>query len=684
MTTGTTTLILAVHAHQPVGNFGWVFGEAYTKAYRPFLDVIERHPTLKWTLHLSGPLVDWLAEEHPEFLQRVAALVKRGQAEVMGGGYAEPILALIPERDAVGQLTRFTRQLAAHRLGPCRGAWLAERVWEPSLPRLFRAAGLDYTIVDDHHLTLAGAGADAAFGYWMTEDAGATLALFPSSKALRYLIPFHPVAEVLEHLKAQRGPAGRAVILADDWEKFGLWPGTAGWVYEEGWLESFCRVLEGARDWLTTYTVSQYQSAYPPLGRIYVPCASYEEMAHWSGGYFRNFLTKYPEANTLHKKMLWVSNYLHTVEARGKGRGATPRLLREAETHLYRGQDNDAYWHGVFGGIYLHHLRAAAYRELLTAEQLVDRVVRGARPWTAAEANDFDGDGRPELLLRSGVMDVLVDPARGGTIVEWDEKTRPVNLVNTLSRRPEPYHTALREPAMAQAAATAEGSGGPATIHAGVRVKDPAATEPLVYDRYRRVAAMDHLWPAGTGDAQAFAQGTLPAGAFLEQPYRWRFSPARDGVQAILQREGAVGPAGGRATMVRVTKAVTVARRRPCLTVTYTILNLGAMSVSLRIGTEWNLALKDPHFNRIGTLHDARRLVLTDVHADLRVELEVSSPAACWYAPVETVSDSEAGVERTYQQLSLLLWWDVTAAPRRPWRVTLTQTVLAGGLRAAV
>lgn len=672
MTAGTTTLILGVHGHQPVGNFGWVFGEAYAKAYRPFLDVVERHPTIRWNVHLSGPLVEWLVEEHPEMIARLAALVRRGQIEMLGGGYAEPILCWLPERDAIGQLTRLTRQLSRRRLGPCRGAWLTERVWEPSLPRLFRAAGFDYTVVDDHHLALAGVGERAAFGYWVTEDAGATVALFPSSKALRYLVPFKPVEAVIDHLRAQRSDAPRAVILADDLEKFGLWPGTHRWVYEEGWLERLCRALEAARDWLTTATFSQVLDTQPPQGRVYVPCASYPEMLEWSGGHVRNFLVKYPEANAMHKKMLWVSD--RVAAARRRGPSAT---MRQAQTHLYRGQGNDAYWHGVFGGIYLHHLRSAVYRELLTAERLLDQAAHGTRPWASAEALDLDGDGRPELLLRSALMDLTIDPSRGGAIVEWDDKRRALNLVNTVTRRREAYHEKLL--AAAPQAVGAAVSGAPETIHAGLRVKEPDLQDHLVFDPYRRVAAVDHLWTLGTGEAGAWARGQVAeAGDVVEQVYRWRLVRRADGVGAVLQREGRVG-----GTPVRLTKTITLARRAPRLRVEYVVTNLGSAPVAARIGSEWNLALKDPHFNRIGALAGIRRLVVTDRHQAVAVELAASVAAGGWYFPAETVSDSESGLERTYQQMNITLWWDAELVPRRSWRVTLTSTVLPEASRAA-
>ena len=684
-----TNLILAVHGHQPVGNFDWVLGEAYAKAYQPFFNVIERHRQIKWTVHLSGPVVEWLLKKHPEMLRRLATLVRRGQVEVLGGGYAEPILCLIPERDALGQLKRFSRQLTQLKLGPIRGAWLTERVWEPSLPRLFRAAGLEYTIVDDHHLRLAGRGDQAAFGYWVTEDAGQTMALFPSSKALRYLVPFKPVEGVIDHLRAQASTQGRALILGDDLEKFGLWPGTSRWVYEEGWLERFCQAIEAERQWLTTYTISQYMAAYPPLGTVYVPCASYEEMLQWSGGNFRNFLTRYPEANTMHKKMLWVSQRLE--EARSKVRrnrqssivnrqSTTPRALLEAEAHLYRGQGNDATWHGVFGGIYLQHLRSAVYRELLTAERALDRVVLGARSWVKAEAVDLDADGRLELLLRSELMDLTIDAERGGAVVEWDDKTRGLNLVNTMTRRREAYHTKLLEPESELAAVGADAA--PQTIHAAVRIRSARLPDEIVVDPYRRLSAIDHLWGPQGGSPQAFARGECPPGGELvERPYRWRLDRAFGSARAVLTRQTRLS-VDGRDVPVQLTKGIAVIRRRPQIQVEITVLNLGTAPVTARVASEWNLALKDPHYNRIGQILDARRLIVTDAHADVAIEIVTSAACGCWYFPIETVSDSEEGLERTYQHLNVTLWWTVTLIPRRPWHVTVTQTVRSGGVRA--
>ena len=85
------TLVLIVHDHQPIGNFDGVFQQAYADAYRPFLEFLEAHPQLRLGLHTSGPLLQWIALHHPEYLKSLRVLVERGQVELVGGGFFEPV-----------------------------------------------------------------------------------------------------------------------------------------------------------------------------------------------------------------------------------------------------------------------------------------------------------------------------------------------------------------------------------------------------------------------------------------------------------------------------------------------------------------------------------------------------------------------------------------------------------------
>ena len=109
-------LCLALHNHQPVGNFDHVFQQAYEDSYLPFLEVFEPYDNLKISLHTSGPLMEWLDRNHSDYLDRLANLVSHGRVEIMGGAFYESILTMIPSRDRIGQIRTYTKWLE-DRLG---------------------------------------------------------------------------------------------------------------------------------------------------------------------------------------------------------------------------------------------------------------------------------------------------------------------------------------------------------------------------------------------------------------------------------------------------------------------------------------------------------------------------------------------------------------------------------------
>ena len=374
------SLALALHNHQPVGNFGWVFGDVYDAAYRPMLDALDRHPGVRLALHYTGPLLDWLGDERPEFIERLAEIVGRGQVELLGGGYYEPVLASLPERDRVGQLRKMADEIQRITGRRPRGAWLAERVWEPDLPTALVEGGYGWTILDDNHFRAAAIPEEKLWGPYTTDDQGSILTVFGTEKGLRYRIPFGDVDDVIGYLREHATEAGdRVGMMGDDGEKFGSWPTT--WEHCWGgnrWVDRFFEALEANAAWLTTTTPSDWLDRNPPIGRVYVPTASYAEMGEWAlppdesrvftgllhaaeaagrpearylrGGFWRNFQIKYREINDLHKQMLRTSLKVHAMPA-GPARLA-------ALDHLFKGQSNDCYWHGLFGGIYISHMRA--------------------------------------------------------------------------------------------------------------------------------------------------------------------------------------------------------------------------------------------------------------------------------------------------------------------------------------
>ena len=706
-------LILVIHNHQPVGNFDFVFEEAYRTAYLPMIEALERHPAIRMALHYTGPLRDWLAEHHAGFLKRVRALVQRGQVEMLTGGYYEPVLAALSDTDKLGQIRKLTQ--AVHDDFGCQpaGAWLAERVWEPHLAKPLAEAGVEYTILDDTHFKYVGLDAEDLFGYYVTEEQNATLKVFSTSRHLRYTIPWATVETTIEWLRSQAeetptGPLARPKVatMADDGEKFGLWPGTHRLCWsEEKWMERFFEAVESNADWLHLITPGEYAARFPSLGRVYLPTASYDELTEWAlpaalsgeivrlkrrleeegrqdvlrfvrGGFWRNFMVKYPEVNTLHKKMMRVGEKVHRMVGKAKS---------SALDHLWQGQCNCPYWHGVWGGIYLFHIRAANFEHLLAAEAMADAERHGDGPWIAWAADDFDRDAIPEILLESDAQNLYFDLAEGGSCFEWDWRAKRFNLLNVLSRRAEGYHDELRQ-AAEEGRLCVPGHDERLPDETVVRVKEPDLHQKLTFDRYRRASFLDHfLQPDVT--LEAFARCEYgEAGDFVGQPYESAVEESEAALTLTLTRDGHVWQ-GPRFALLRLEKRIALRGDSTSVTATYTLTNIGDCPVETRLGVESNWAMlggngpgayyavpgrENAALDSTGEIEKTHSLQLVLEWMLMDVRLAFSRPATVWYFPIETISLSEGGFERVYQGSCVLSHWPVRLAPGESWSVKLT------------
>ena len=203
--TPPVSLLFGVHAHQPVGNFDHVLTQAHSRCYAPFLQTLHRFPEFRFAVHFSGWLLDYLMDRYPADLALLGEMVARGQVELFGGGDTEPVLASIPARDRIGQVSRLSDKLE-RRLGQRpRGAWLTERVWEATVVPALADSGVRYVMVDDYHFLCVGQQAESLNGFFTTEEDGRSLDLFPISEALRYRIPFSRSQEAVAYLESLAG-----------------------------------------------------------------------------------------------------------------------------------------------------------------------------------------------------------------------------------------------------------------------------------------------------------------------------------------------------------------------------------------------------------------------------------------------------------------------------------------------
>jgi 4-alpha-glucanotransferase len=649
--------LLGVHDHQPLGNFDEVIGRLTEEAYLPFLIQAEACVPLRLTVHVSGPLLEWWERHDGRPLDLLARMAEAGRAEFLLSGWSEPVLAAIPSEDRRGQVARMRERIERRFGTKPTGLWLTERVFDSAILPDLAAEGVEYLLVDDRHFLAAGFEPRDLDGPYLTEESGRRLALFPISQRLRYLIPFRPVEELKREALAAREEGRGMLVYADDGEKFGGWPGTKEWVYGRGWLRDFLRAVEDlARSGIEFDTFGGALRAAGTKGLAYLPTASYAEMEEWTlppgkaralrgareraeregadgaflrGSHWKHFLVRYPESNLLHKKTLAVSRAFHERGVRDEA----------ALGDLYGAQGNDPYWHGVFGGLYLPHLRGAAWTSLARAEAFLRRG-----EGLSVERGDLDLDGKEEVWVHSSSLSAVLAPARGGSIVDLTTFDPPHNWAAALARRPEAYHG---EPGEGREA----GHEGIATIHDA----ESRRSGRTPYDAGMRSLFVDRF-PGPGATPEAFEAGNLDdRGDFAGAAYGFETRP--DG--ATLLREGTV--AGARARVEKTYRFGDGA----ALEVRWRVEGAEAFATEatffpafLARGRGWMRAEgREAPWGEPRDLGSIARLEFVEGSFGVRLVLGFAPAAQIWTFPVQTLSRSEKDFERTTQGIALLARW---------------------------
>lgn len=713
-------LSLVFHNHQPVGQFDYVNEHATHVSYLPLIELLERHPAIHIGSHFSGHLLGWLNSNHPDLIGRLRTLVRRGQVEMLTGGYYEPILVALPDEDKIGQIEKLTEALRGYFGTEAVGAWLAERVWETHLPRPLSAAGVKYVILDDTQFESIGLDRKTSlFGYYVTEEQGRTVAVFPSLSQLQDAIPWQPVGDLIDYLRVESDritPAyaqPKLAFVAQDGEKFGTWPGT----YEHCWgagkyMDGLFTALARESSWLRLVTPGEYMKRHPAIGRIYLPSTIQSEMAEssllpdsaaifrelrhaldgqrpdlrrfLSGGTWRGFLVKYDEINHLQKRVLQVSPKVHGMR-RGRRRDEALDLLWAAES-------SDPFWHSAYGGIYLFKLRAAAYANLIAAETLAD----GDYAELTLISSDFDADGRPEVSLFADPFNAIWSTAGGGALIELDYKPAQFNLLNVMGRHKEAYHIDLANAARDGRVVTPEMAAYDDlenTVSPYIRAKEPGLERLLVYDWHRRASFIDHFLREDSTLLEFSHAQYAEQGDFVNLPYRAELrNNARQG-RVTLTRDGHVW-IGNRHQPVTVQKSFSFEKEQNQIEITYHLTHPSASPVALRFGIETAIGFDggedlaycallldaDPTQHALNSLSGQAAVSHYRAQSKLRnltVNTELSEPAALWWFPLETVTLTETSYERNYQGTVFLQVWNIIIPPDKPWTVTIVQRVSA-------
>ncbi len=645
----------------PSGEAEYLFEDAYQKAFKPFLTAIYNHPEIKTTLFYSGPLLEWLEKRHPEFHTVLGELMSGKAIEILGGGYWEPMLPMIPAPDRVGQIEVMTTYLRKKFGKRSRGSWITSQIWEAHLASSLRSSGMAYVFLSER--AFPALPDFHSYSPVIAEDQGKTVIIFPVMDTLSDRFLKVPPEHILDSLRNLEPSEDKEIVVSLIINGLNLGgEGTNSVCYGEKWLERFFEAVGNASDWLECVHPGRYlRSARFSRAKVYVPGPTYDSLMRWSRSdtrdgngingnnregssaaapaaatkarpqaFYRDFLTKYRESGLLYAKMMYIE--VLTNQLRGD-----KYRKKNAKEELWKGQEHYAYWHGPTGGIYNSRLRHAAYGALLEAEKATrERGIFKA----ALTALDFDMDGDKEFLYNGLSFNAYVHTV-GGALFELDYLPVSRNYMATFSRYPEDYH--------------------------------PPATREQGYDDYPRHSFLDHILHPDDGP------DTFQKSAFNRRspfPGR-RYEPkdvVRDQPRVTLTCKG---PVNGSGDVLEIQK--TYRFRRSTMDVEYTLRNLTPRSLSFPWGTEINLALGDEASKRpvflnseepIGEFADDRgedsdisSWLILDAERDVIMQFQLSEPGDLWRFPV--YADYRVGRElrRNYQSSFFMPRWNVVIPP---------------------
>ncbi len=389
--------------------------------YRPVLTYLYANRHIKLSMALSGPIFDWIEHTYPEINMLISDLVKRGQLELLTGGFYDPPFPLIPIKDRGLQIEKMNTFLRRRFGKKPAGAVSAEQLWQSSMVTTLNSSDIEYVILYDPDEEQFAKRHNKWYEPYIMVDVGRRITILPASSRISAMIPSkesHAVAGAVD-LAFRETESSRMCLLihADDMVSSFM-------LKDPG---SMVEYLDDLFTHLKQYNVSLI------LPRNAVRSAVKTRGYLQSGWYhrsritgipadFHEVLSTYPEAYHVYCRIYYLQKLILGIK-KDKSR------RKSADQELMKAQSSHYFWPGSTGGIYRNLLRKEQNRHLIEAEKITRE--RGVFV-TSLNVCDFDYDGLDEYVYRGKHITALID-TKGGSIRELDYLISSWNYIDTFT-----------------------------------------------------------------------------------------------------------------------------------------------------------------------------------------------------------------------------------------------------------
>ncbi|MCL2804521.1 MAG: DUF1926 domain-containing protein [Treponema sp.] len=406
--TNRISLILGSHAHVPSGAPESEFEYVYQNKMRPFVSNLYKYSNIHAVLHYSGVLLYWIERTHPEFFMLIEDMVNRKQTEILGGGFYEPMLPLIPLQDRIGQIELMTTYLRKHFGKRPVGCWIPCMAWEQNLANALSASDMNYTFLSQEQFKQSGIKGASLFSPCITEDQGKLITVFPVSLSVEKELSEKSFSQTFIELSKKTRE-----ICKQSERMVCVFPDKVSSSAEEAPDTAWNRFFEEislSEDIVETVLPSKIIKNH----KIYRK-ASFQNSSAVNDFSPRRFLIEHEEANGIYSKMIFTNVLINHLK------GDKSRKVNARE-ELWKAQDSSLY----SGFQYRNELRKAAYSSLIRAEKMSkekEKIV------FSIIQHDFDFDGINEYLLQDSQINCYIRQ-KGAVVFELDYLPKEWNYLD--------------------------------------------------------------------------------------------------------------------------------------------------------------------------------------------------------------------------------------------------------------
>lgn len=648
-------LIIGAHGHAPFGSSEEDLESAYQAQYKPFIASLYKYPKVPFVLHHSGVLLAWIEQRHPEYFMLLEELINRKQVEIIGGGFYEPMLPLLPLADRLGQIELLTTYLRKHFGKRPRGCWLPGLIWEQPLVATLQTCGMDYTFLESDQFSQAGLSGPDLERPCLTEDQGKIVTVFPLSRRLTETVlkgDFDGFVQLVAEPVSDGGERTATVFVE------GLFNGKPG-------AEAlFCDFLERISRQESAFELSvpsRVLKAASVFSKAYFPSSAEKNVMYWamseerrkafneiadlggdsadqllasclSGSLPRHFLIRYPEANGIYTKML----YTHILINQLRGDKYRKRAARE---DLWKAQGCDGFWHIADGGIYRNRIRKSTYRSLIDAE----KITREKGVFIPSViAVDINLDGEREFLLQGSELNAYVQN-KGGSLFELDCLAKSWNYLDTMGRRRESYLEG--DQILDELPRTAFAD---RLLHPEITLKD-AVSNTFPYSRNCAAERYDEIATDRVHQEITLQKNAAFSGDFGGIEIRKKYALKKNLLQVYytLSNRGDAPARFNFAPEIDLSLA-------------------GETLESQRVGVVSNSSLSESEL-AIAEYRGADELIIEDAENDLPISLSSTGPFDLWLIPIRTACRIGGELVNQYQSTCCMPIRPVILAPGECW-----------------